>query len=109
MSFRAVCARVRGWFMKTSLERRLEEELRIHFEMLVGEEEHRGKSHDEAKRLARLRLGGLEQTLERRSESFAARHASWPATLDCSTVLLEIDKREMRVRESRVHEAGGET
>jgi hypothetical protein len=64
VSFRAVAARFRGWFLKTRLEQRLDEELRTHFEMLVEGEERRGKSHDEAMRLARLRLGGLEQTKE---------------------------------------------
>ncbi|MBZ5498918.1 MAG: ABC transporter permease [Acidobacteriia bacterium] len=64
VSFRAVVARFRGWFVRTRLGQRLDEELRTHFDMLVEDEVRRGKSRDEAKRLARLRLGGLEQTRE---------------------------------------------
>jgi predicted permease len=64
VSFRAVFARFRGWFVKSRLEQQLDEELRTHFDMLVEDEVRRGKSRDEAKRLARLHLGGLEQTRE---------------------------------------------
>jgi predicted permease len=51
-------------FRGSCLDRELDEELREHCEMLVEEYRHEGMSEMEARRAARIRLGGVEQIKE---------------------------------------------
>jgi predicted permease len=64
VSFRVAKAKIRGLFMRSRLEQRLDEELQTHIDLIVEEEMRRGISAAEARRIARLRLGGLDQTKE---------------------------------------------
>ncbi len=50
--------------MRRRLDQRLDEELQTHLDMLVEEEMSRGLDAADARRIARLRLGGLDQTKE---------------------------------------------
>jgi hypothetical protein len=51
---------------------------------------------------AEVRLGGIMDTLARRSTALASRYASWPAGTSCATVLLVTDTREVRVSQSKM-------
>jgi predicted permease len=53
-----------GVFRTRSQERRLNEELQAHLDMLAEDYERRGRTPAEASREARLRLGGIDQTKE---------------------------------------------
>lgn len=64
VSFRKLKAKISGLFLRGRLDRRIEEELQTHLELLIEEEERRGMSASDARRIARLRLGGLDQTKE---------------------------------------------
>jgi predicted permease len=64
VSFLVIRSRIRGLFMRNHLNQRLDEELQTHIEMLVEEEVRRGASPEDARRLSRLRFGGLDQTRE---------------------------------------------
>jgi len=55
---------MRGLFGKDRLDRDLDEELRLHLEMLVDENIGRGMSLKEARCAARRSFGGIEQTKE---------------------------------------------
>ncbi|MGH9736235.1 MAG: ADOP family duplicated permease [Candidatus Acidiferrales bacterium] len=57
-------AKVRAMFGKRHDERELDDELRAHFEMLVEQNVQRGMSFDDARRGARLELGGAPQIKE---------------------------------------------
>ncbi len=61
---RMVVMRMRAVFARRGAERELDEELRAHFEMLVEQNLRRGMAIDEARRMARLELGGVEQIKE---------------------------------------------
>jgi predicted permease len=61
---REFASRIRGLFGKTPLDQDLDEELRIHLEMLVEENVRRGMSVEAARYAARRSFGGLEQTKE---------------------------------------------
>jgi hypothetical protein len=52
------------WFRKKWSERHLDAELRYHFERMVQDAIAAGQSPEEARRLARLEFGGLEQIKE---------------------------------------------
>ncbi|HKS81656.1 MAG TPA: permease prefix domain 1-containing protein, partial [Candidatus Acidoferrales bacterium] len=54
-------SRLRALLVKKRLDLRLDEELQSHFESLVEENVRSGMSLAEARRLARLSLGGAEQ------------------------------------------------
>src|SRR5688500_12192598 len=49
---------------RARLEDQLDAELRDHFERLVAEFQHRGASVNDARRLARLEFGGIDQVKE---------------------------------------------
>jgi predicted permease len=57
-------ARLAALFRTRRLETELDEELRLHLELLVEENQRRGMSPAEARREAGRRFGGLEQTKE---------------------------------------------
>ena len=63
-SFRVFKAKLSGLFLRAHLSQRLDEELQAHMDLPIAEETSRGVSIDEARRRARLRLGGLDQTRE---------------------------------------------
>jgi putative ABC transport system permease protein len=61
-------ARVRGLFRRQERDLDFEAELRSHFEMLMEENRARGMSDAEARRAARIRLGGAEKIQEAHRE-----------------------------------------
>jgi predicted permease len=61
---RVLVLRFSGIFAKRSGDAQLEEELQSHFEMLVEENLQRGMPAEEARRAAKLALGGSEQIKE---------------------------------------------
>jgi hypothetical protein len=61
---RVFLSRVRSLFFKRRLDDALDEELRAHLEMMVDDYVRAGMSPEDARRKARLRLGGVEQTKE---------------------------------------------
>ena len=63
-SINALASRIRGWFSHQSIDRDFERELSSHLEMLTNENIRRGMPPDEAKRAARIRLGGVTQLKE---------------------------------------------
>jgi predicted permease len=60
----AIRYRLRALLAKKRLDSRLDEELLTHYEMLVEQNIGRGASPEEARRLARLELGGSQQIKE---------------------------------------------
>jgi predicted permease len=56
--------RLLGLFLRRKLERELEEEIRSHLEMQIEDNLRQGMSLEDARRAARLRLGGVEQVKE---------------------------------------------
>src|SRR5580704_1802815 len=56
--------RIREMFVKRRLDADLDEELKSHLEMLTEENIQRGMSADEARRAAKIALGGAEQVKE---------------------------------------------
>jgi predicted permease len=60
----AFLSRVRSLLRKRRIDAALDEELRAHVEMLAEDYVRGGMTPDEARRKARLRLGGIEQTKE---------------------------------------------
>jgi predicted permease len=71
VSFRVVKSRIRAVLKRDHLDKRLDEELQTHIDMLVEEEMGRDVPEPEARRMARLRLGGLDQTKELVSDARA--------------------------------------
>jgi macrolide transport system ATP-binding/permease protein len=63
-----ISARVMGLFRRKRGDQELNAELREHFEMLVDENRAKGMSEAEARRVARIRLGGVEQIREAHRE-----------------------------------------
>jgi putative ABC transport system permease protein len=61
---RMTMARIRGMFAKRRRDAELEEELAAHLEMLAQENIERGMTAEEARRSARIELGGGEQIKE---------------------------------------------
>ena len=61
---REALRRLIGSLRRRRADHDLEEELRVHLDMLTEDAERRGHSHDEARRLARLRVGGAAQAME---------------------------------------------
>jgi putative ABC transport system permease protein len=56
--------RLLGLFLRQKLERELEEEIRSHLEMQIEDNLRQGMSPEDARRVARLRFGGVEQVKE---------------------------------------------
>jgi predicted permease len=65
---RALVSRTRTWFSPRQVDQDFEHELEAHLEMLTNENVRRGMAPEEAKRTARLRLGGLTQLKETNRE-----------------------------------------
>src|SRR5579863_3841479 len=61
---RQFSSRFRALLLRRRLDSRLDEELQSHFDMLVEENVRSGKPLPEARRIARLSLGGAEQIRE---------------------------------------------
>jgi putative ABC transport system permease protein len=61
---REALRRLAGTLRREHADQDLEEELRIHLEMLTEEAERQGHSREDARRLARLRAGGAAQAME---------------------------------------------
>ncbi|HTU33002.1 MAG TPA: ABC transporter permease [Candidatus Acidoferrum sp.] len=61
---KSIAMRVIGMFASRRDERGLDDELRTHFEMLAEQNRQRGMSQEEARRAARLELGGTQQIKE---------------------------------------------
>src|SRR3981189_854576 len=55
---RALASRTRAWLSPHHADQDFENELEIHLEMLTDENVRRGMAPEEAKRAARMRLGG---------------------------------------------------
>ncbi|MGH9353690.1 MAG: ABC transporter permease, partial [Terriglobia bacterium] len=62
---RMFASRLSGLFRKTRSERELDEELRLHIEMLADENARKGMSPEEARRAARREFGGVAQIKEK--------------------------------------------
>src|SRR5260370_9921429 len=60
----ALLLRLRSLFRRKNVEAEVDEELRFHFEKQVSKFMQSGMAPDEAKRLARLEFGGIEQLKE---------------------------------------------
>ncbi len=65
---RALASRTRAWLSPHNADQDFENELEIHLEMLTDENVRRGMAPEEAKRAARMRLGGLTQLKETNRE-----------------------------------------
>jgi putative ABC transport system permease protein len=82
------------WFRrlwrKQNLERQLDSELRFHFERRVADNRQRGMSEDDARRAARLELGGLDEAKE------ACRDARGTAWVDTTIQDLRFAARTLR-------------
>jgi predicted permease len=65
---RALASRTRAWLSPNYPDRDFENELETHLEMLTDENVRRGMGPEEAKRAARIRLGGLAQLRETNRE-----------------------------------------
>lgn len=65
---RAVASRTRTWLWPRQVDQEFERELATHLEMLTEENLRRGMAPEEARRAARMRLGGLAQLRETNRE-----------------------------------------
>src|SRR5216684_1435586 len=65
---RALASRTRTWLSPRQMDQDFEHELEAHLEMLTDENVRRGMAPEEAKRAARVRLGGLTQLKETNRE-----------------------------------------
>ncbi len=63
-----VASRTRAWFSPGHVDQDFERELETHLEMLTDENIHRGMPPEEARRAARIKLGGLTQLKETNRE-----------------------------------------
>lgn len=61
-------SRIRNWISPQAGDREFEQEMESHLEMLAQENMARGMSHEEARRAARIRLGGSMQLREANRE-----------------------------------------
>src|SRR5215510_9206271 len=66
--FWVMAARIRGWLTPRGADEEFARELESHVEMLTAENVRRGMSLEEARRVARMRLGGVTQISEQRRE-----------------------------------------
>ena len=66
---RRLARRAGAWFTKRRLDRELEDELAAHVEFAMEEYLDRGMTPDEARRLALVSMGGLEQAREKHREA----------------------------------------
>ena len=61
---RVLISRLKGLFAGQEQDEELNDELRSHLEMLEEENRRKGMPEDEARRAARVHLGGIAQTAE---------------------------------------------
>jgi predicted permease len=82
---------LRNLFLPSRVERDLDQEVRSHLEMLTGENIRAGMSPEEAKRGARIELGGIEQVKEQVREE---RMGNWLQSVisDCRYGLRQLRK-----------------
>src|SRR5579862_9355736 len=66
---RQMLARVRSFFRKEPLDRELDAEMASHLEMAIEENVRRGMNHEEARRKAMVRFGGVQQAREQQREA----------------------------------------
>jgi putative ABC transport system permease protein len=64
MNVRSAVTRLREALTRNTLERELDDELRLHRDLLIAEFERRGLSASEARRAAGMKLGGIDQGKE---------------------------------------------
>ena len=64
-----LAGRVRGWFISQKMDEEFSGELNAHLELLTTELVRRGNSPEEARRLARVQLGGITQLREAHREA----------------------------------------
>lgn len=67
-ALRVLASRIRGWFSLRRVEEDFARELDSHLEMLMEENLRRGMPPEEARRAARVRLGGMTQLREAHRE-----------------------------------------
>src|SRR6516225_4493112 len=67
-SLHRTLARIRAVFQSNDLDRDLVLELESHIQILAEQHTHKGASQEEAQRLARIELGGIEQLREAHRE-----------------------------------------
>jgi putative ABC transport system permease protein len=67
-TMKAIAARIQGWIARRQADVEFSEELREHLEMLTEENMRRGMALEEARRAARVRLGGIMQLRETNRE-----------------------------------------
>jgi hypothetical protein len=65
---RIVASRIGGWLLRRAPDEEFARELESHLEMLAQENVRRGMAPEEARRAARVRLGGITQISERHRE-----------------------------------------
>jgi putative ABC transport system permease protein len=65
---KVIVSRIRGWLSMRSVDTEFERELEDHLQRLTEENVNRGMAPEEARRAARLRLGGNTQLRERHRE-----------------------------------------
>src|SRR5262252_7190165 len=63
-----MASRVRGWLSGRREDEEFARELESHLEMLAAEDVRRGMAPEEARRAARVRLGGVTQIREKQRE-----------------------------------------
>lgn len=68
-SLRRSAARMVAFFHKEPMDRELEEEVASHLEMATEENLRKGMTPEEARRMAMVKFGGVEQAKERQRES----------------------------------------
>src|SRR5713101_7101157 len=61
---KTLVSRVRGWFSMRLVDQEFTQELEEHLELLASENMRRGRTPEQARRTARLRLGGPTQLRE---------------------------------------------
>ena len=72
-ALRSVASRIRGLLTRRAIDQDFERELDAHLAMLVEENIRRGMAPEEARRAARVRLGGVAQLRENHREAWG-----WP-------------------------------
>jgi putative ABC transport system permease protein len=63
-----IASKIRGWLSREHVDQEFEHELESHLEMLTEENVRRGMARDDARRAARIRLGGPTQLKETNRE-----------------------------------------
>ena len=72
--FSRLSSLLRNWLRRPSVERELDEEIRSYTELLAEEKTGQGLAPEEARRAAKIELGGAEQVKQAGGEG---RTAAW--------------------------------